>query len=147
MKLNHPKSKMAFEPSPGWFLGPFDIYDREESLGEKLNEYDPLESNQLQNLFDEYFFKECGYATKHKAAMVKCLVEALSEDAYDFSIHLPNYEDEENYFFLPSSWEFSRPRYIFEQAYIASVRHWGNELKETGLELPDAKQLGIGKCS
>jgi len=151
MELNHPNSTMTFDPNPGWFLGPFDIYDREDSLGENLNKYDPLEPDQLQKLFDEYFFnhidKEHGYTVEHKAAIVNCLIEALNKDTYDFSQHLPNYEDEENYFFLPSNWEFPRPRYIFEQAYMASARHWGKELKEVGLKLPDSNMVGIRECS
>jgi hypothetical protein len=39
--LMHPFLDVPYNPSLGHFLGGFDIYDREESLGIELSEYDP----------------------------------------------------------------------------------------------------------
>ena len=60
MTLLYPDSDIPFHPNPGWFLGAFNCYDREETLGETLNRYDPLDPAQLQALYDAYVFDEFG---------------------------------------------------------------------------------------
>lgn len=149
MKLKYPNSSLDFKPSLGWFLGAFDVYDREETLGEKLDRVDPLDPVQLQQLFDQFVFAHIdeahGYTAEHKAEIVKCLVAALRKETYDFSAHLPDYEDGANDFFLPSSWAFPRPRYVFEQAYLATVRHWLLELEDVGFVFPSINELGISE--
>ena len=52
MTLLYPDSDIPFHPNPGWFLGAFNCYDREETLGETLNRYDPLDPVQLQALYE-----------------------------------------------------------------------------------------------
>ncbi len=42
MKLKWPNSDIDFDVHLRFFLGCFDIYDREETLGEYLNQFNPL---------------------------------------------------------------------------------------------------------
>ena len=151
MKLKFPNSTVDFEPTLSLFLGPFDIYDREETLGETLNKYDPLDPKQLQKLFNKYIFSRFddkhGYTIEHRVLIVKSLIETLDDQHYDFSKYFPDYEDDDNYFYLPWTWSFPRPRYFFEQAYIAVVRHWGQEFEGYDMVLPEQQWLTRSKSS
>ncbi|MFB2735381.1 hypothetical protein [Shewanella mangrovisoli] len=146
MTLLHPDSDIPFHPNPGWFLGAFNCYDREETLGETLNRYDPLDPAQLQGLYDAYVFDEfneqSGFTSAHRAAMATNLIAALSETKHDFAAYLAIDESEEEWCF-PSEWAFPEPRYPFEQAYLALLRHWGMELTAMGIALPCPSLLGI----
>lgn len=55
MRLKHVNSSADFIVGPEDFLNCFDVSDREETLGEELNQFDPNKSGQLKNLFDRYF--------------------------------------------------------------------------------------------
>lgn len=92
MTLLYPDSDIPFHPNPGWFLGAFNCYDREETLGETLNRYDPLDPAQLQGLYDAYVFDEfgeqSGFTSAHRAAMATNLIAALSETKHDFAAYL-----------------------------------------------------------
>ena len=146
MTLLHPDSDIPFHPNPGWFLGAFNCYDREETLGATLNRYDPLDSAQLQALYDAYVFDEfseqSGFTSAHRVAMATNLIAALSETKHDFTDYLAIDESEEEWCF-PSAWVFPKPRYPFEQAYLALLRHWGRELTAIGIALPSPSLLGI----
>jgi hypothetical protein len=146
MSLLFPDSDIPFHPNPGWFLGAFNCYDREETLGETLNRYDPLDPAQLQALYDAYVFDEfseqSGFTSAHRVAMATNLIAALSETKHDFAAYLAIDESEEEWCF-PSEWVFPKPRYPFEQAYIALLRHWGAELTAIGIALPSPSLLGI----
>ncbi|MEL4272105.1 hypothetical protein [Shewanella xiamenensis] len=146
MTLFYPDSDIPFYPNPGWFLGAFNCYDREETLGEILNRYDPLDPAQLQALYDAYVFDEygeqLGFTSAHRAAIATNLIAALSEIKHDFAAYLAIDESEEEWCF-PSVWAFPRPRYSFEQAYLALLRHWGVELTAIGIALPSPSLLGI----
>ncbi|WLG93724.1 hypothetical protein [Pseudomonas sp. FP198] len=39
--LIDPGTRLPYTPTPSYFLGCLDIYDREETLGEELQKYDP----------------------------------------------------------------------------------------------------------
>jgi hypothetical protein len=144
MKLKFPNSTVDFDITPSIFLGGFDVYDREEDLGEHLNEYDPNNSSNLQELFDVYFFKQrhksIGFTIEHKIEITKMLGAALSQQAHDFGQY---FSSEDDYFFLPSEWKVSDPKQFFIQAYIGIMRNWGKELKQVGIQLLDVKQLGV----
>lgn len=146
MTLLYPDSDIPFHPNPGWFLGAFNCYDREETLGETLNRYDPLDPAQLQALYDAYVFDELseqqGFTSAHRAAMAMNLIAALSETKHDFAAYLAIDESEEEWCF-PSVWVFPKPRYPFEQAYIALLRQWGAELTAIGIALPCPSILDI----
>ena len=58
MSLKHINSSADFIVDPRDFLNCFDVYDREETLGEELNQFDPNEQVQLEDLFERYFFVE-----------------------------------------------------------------------------------------
>ena len=145
MHLTHPKSELDFRPSPIFFLGPFDVYDREESLGAELDSYDPNSRSDQQRLFDQYVFPRWtalyGYTLSHRLALAKTLIYSLQDANYNFSALI---EDSSEHFCLPSSWIIKDPREFFCSAYVALLRHWRTELQQAGHHLPEAKDLQGG---
>jgi hypothetical protein len=142
--LNHPQSNIQFKATPAFFIGPFDVYDREESIGRDLNTYDPNDPVQLQRLFDVYFFPswtENGATVAHKRALAEALIAALRDPHYNFADLL---KDDSDHFSLPSTWEFRDPRQFFYGAYLALVFHWSDELLAAGFSLPVAEGLRYG---
>src|SRR5690606_36752113 len=87
MNQTHPNSNRAFKPSQAFFLGEFDIYDREESLGVYLIKVDPNDRNQVLLLSEQLFFNGArvkSLTVEHNKVLFELLVEALGELDYDF---------------------------------------------------------------
>jgi hypothetical protein len=147
MTLKFPQSNIPFEPNPRYFIGGFDVYDREESLGAQLNGFDPNDAAQAQYLLDKYIFPRFtsvrGYTAEHRKALADALLSVLSDRDYCFDALL---EDNHNEcFYLPSDWKIRDPREFFLQVYQAVVRHWHIELESVGVELPKADDLTANK--
>lgn len=135
MSLKFPDSDIDFEVTPAFFLGDFDIFDREESLGEYLNNFDPNDKNQLQFLLDEKFFRGARllkFTEPHKYKLMKTLEESLSDSDFDFDAVL-NGEDE--YFCLPGSWNIKNPRDFFNLIYDEMFTRWGENLIIQGYDI------------
>jgi hypothetical protein len=56
MTLKIPGTNFDFIVSPAYFLAEFDIYDREEDLGEELNRFDP--NNSSKTNVDSHFLNQ-----------------------------------------------------------------------------------------
>jgi len=56
MDLKFPQSDIDFIITPAYFLGDFDVYDREESLGEYLSKFNPNNFEDLSLILEEKFF-------------------------------------------------------------------------------------------
>jgi hypothetical protein len=148
LKLKYPESNVDFDVTPSYFIGDFDIYDREDSLGEYLNKFDPNDKKQLQALLIERFFKGPRVAkltVEHKAELMKVLIESLKSDDFDFDSILTQDREPGDYFELPWDWDFERPRYYFEEVYRLAIEFWGNEILESGVKLPALVELKIPK--
>lgn len=142
-QLNFPNSDVEFTASPALFLGPFDVYDREDSLGQDLNAYDPNDPAQLRQLLDVYFFPAWAVnvvTVAHKLAIASSLTAALQEPNYNFSSF---FENDDGYFSLPSAWDIRDPRQFFYGVFLALIAHWGEELRAAGHSLPSAEGLGM----
>jgi len=146
MALKYPDSDVDFNVTPAYFLGDFDIYDREESLGEYLNKYDPNDPEQLHKVLLEIFF-EGGRVSKltveHKEVLLKSLSSALKDENYNFQELVSHENDFDDCFNLPHEWDFSRPRFFFEEVYRMAVNLWGNELRDNGFIPLDFREVGV----
>ncbi len=61
MTLKIPGTNFDFIVSPAYFLAEFDVYDREEDLGEELNRFDPNNSSDLKKpIADSHFSSNAG---------------------------------------------------------------------------------------
>ena len=52
--LIDPGTEQPYIPTPSYFLGCFDIYDREETLGEELEKYDTNNAIDRERLILKY---------------------------------------------------------------------------------------------
>jgi hypothetical protein len=81
--LIDPGTDQPYIPTPSYFLGCFDVYDREETLGEELEKYDPNNPVDRKELIIKYCLAG-GRSHRHRLLLYKCLEEALQNKNYDF---------------------------------------------------------------
>ena len=126
--LLHLGSHIEFTPSPAFLLAPFNIYDREESLGLELAAYDPNDPEQLRQLLNLHFFplwNQGAWTAAHKVALSHALHSALQNPQYDFASLLE--DDDNDCFYLPGSWHIQNPRQFFLSAHAAMQAHLDEE--------------------
>lgn len=123
--LKHPKSDVNFVVSPGYFIGDFDVYDREETLGVRLVQFDPNDEDQMRSAMDEFFFagaRVSRLTAEHKAELLRVLASALEDGSYEFD-SLVGYDLGDG-FSLPAEWEIRDARKFFSQIYRLAVERW-----------------------
>ncbi len=137
MRLKHINSSADFIVDPKDFLNCFDVYDREETLGEELNQFDPNEQVQLEDLFERYFF--CGgilaLTPAHKVELVRVLKDALDNKYFDFSEIFHADHDAPDTIYLPTAWNIDNPRGFFENIYRIVVERWKEDLISAGIDI------------
>jgi len=136
MNLKHLDTDIDFVVTPAAFLGVFDIYDREETWGAYLDQFD--------GLLEKYFFNDgrvLRFTVDHKIEMIKVLINALTDKKFNFDALLVNDEDPYDTFSLPYNWEFTRFRFYFEEVYKLAYKYWGNEIKEAGFDIPNVEDI------
>jgi hypothetical protein len=85
-----------------YFLGCFDIYDREEALGEELDGFDPNDPVDRKELILKYCLpKKRSY--RKRLLLYKCSEESLQDKNYDFQ-SLLKYDPEAHSSF-PDGWD------------------------------------------
>ena len=144
LKLTYPNTNVPFNPSPMYFLGEFDVYDREESLEDYLNQFDPNDRAEVNGLLRELFFqgaREKTLTLAHKAVLVETLLGALRDSNYDF-LSVPQPEEDDT-FCLPFDWEVEDGRLFLEEAYRLAIEFWKVELRDLGVLLPSLSELEI----
>jgi hypothetical protein len=136
MYLHHPRSTVPFVPSPRFVLGPFDIYDREETLGALLDPWDPNDPMQLETLLDLHFFpwiaEDHGYTVAHRSALVASVQGALADPNFDYPSLLKPPPDQPE-FSLPPSWSLLDPKRFLAAAYEILLKRWGEEFEQNGI--------------
>jgi hypothetical protein len=132
--LKHPFLSTDYEPKLQYFLGPFDTYDCEESLGEDLERYDINKPGDREALINAYIIdKSTDLNYRHRKSLVDILSAALQEDSYDFSTIL--IQKPESYCTLPSGWDtMENPRAFFEDIYRLTKEGWKDDLQKASLE-------------
>ena len=123
--LKHPKSDVNFVVSPGYFIGDFDVYDREETVGVRLAQIDPNDEDQMRSAMYDFFFAGARVSmltAEHKAELLRVLASALEDGNYEFD-SLVRY-DLGHGFSLPAEWEIRDTRKFFSQIYRLAVQRW-----------------------
>jgi len=126
--LKMPNTDIDFIVTPEYFLSPFDIYDREESLGVELNKFDPNDINDLKFLFEKYVFSGVivdQFQEEHKLKIINTLSDILESAEINFVEIIESLQDLDNPIFLPSNWVFEEPKLFFEEAYNVATSLWG----------------------
>ena len=122
--LTFPESCVPFNPSPAYLVGPFDVYDREETLGRELGVYDPNRPDHLHELLERYVFPRwemIGFTANHRNAIKASIGAALSDPNHDFSRYLQDHDG----VCLPATWRIKDSRQFFLNAHAAVCRRWG----------------------
>lgn len=125
MNLKYPDSEVKFKVTPSFFLGGFNVYDREESLENKLNLYNPNNPVHLKKLMQEYFFNTKRIERldqTHKEELKRVLLTALESPEFNFESLLE--DNDEECFYLPSAWNIENPRRFFETIYEILREQW-----------------------
>lgn len=131
-----PDSGTPYIPTLYYFLGAFDIYDREETLGEELSQYDPNIPSDRETLVKNYCLPRYkNYSYKKKYLLFACLENALSDNEYNFQKIFEDNPEECNS--LPSYWdEMENPRAFFENIYRILKDDWEADILKASKEDP-----------
>ncbi|MGF6151506.1 hypothetical protein [Pseudomonas fluorescens] len=130
--LIDPGTGKPYLPTPSYFLGCFDIYDREETLGEELEKFDPNNPADREELILKYSLPR-KRTYRQRFLLYKCLEEALQNEDYDFESLLAH--DPESYSSFPDGWdEMENPRGFFEDIYRLASEAWKDDLHKASLE-------------
>lgn len=126
--LMHPYLDVLYAPQLKHFLGGFDIYDREESLGVELSEYDPeCHSDRADLIYRFVAGRFAGLSYRHKFVLLSVLEKALDGEASKFFEVFKH--DPFSHTLLPYGWnELKDPRGFFEHVYLILCEIWGDEL-------------------
>ena len=127
-----PGTGQPYIPTPSYFLGCFDIYDREETLGEELEGFDPNDPTDREELILKYCLpRKRSY--RQRFLLYKCLEEALQDRNYDFQSLLKY--DPEAYSSFPDGWdEMKNTRAFFEDIFRLATVVWEDDLQKASLE-------------
>ncbi|WP_367372344.1 hypothetical protein [Pseudomonas lini] len=130
--LIDPGSGQPYIPALSYFLGCFDIYDREETLGEELEEFDPNDPSDREELILKYCLpRKRSY--RQRFLLYKCLEEALQDKNYDFQSLLKY--DPEAYSSFPDGWdEMKNARAFFEDIFRLATVVWKDDLQKASFE-------------
>lgn len=132
--LMHPFLEVPYNPLLGHFLGGFDIYDREESLGVELSAYDPGCPSDREFLISKFIIKRfAGLSYRHKFVLFFVLSEALDGDSSAFSKIFEH--DLKAHSLLPVGWsEMIDPKAFFEDIHLKLSEAWCDELYKASQE-------------
>ena len=132
--LKHPYLNVPYSPRLEHFLGGFDIYDREESLGVALSAYDPDCPSDRDFLISQFVVKRfAGLSYRHKFVLCSVLGEALDGDPSVFSKVLEH--DPMSHSLLPEGWnEMKDSRAFFEDVYNKLSEVWVDDLYKASQE-------------
>jgi hypothetical protein len=127
-----PDTQQPYIPTPSYFLGCFDIYDREETLGEELERFEPNDPTDREELILKYCLpRKRSY--RQRFLLYKCLEEALQDKNYDFQSLLKY--DPEAYSSFPDGWdEMKDTRAFFEDIFRLATVEWKDDLQKASLE-------------
>jgi hypothetical protein len=148
MSESSPESTGDLRPTLYTLVSIFDVYDREDSLGESLNKYNPNDSEQLRGLFHELYLSNASVdkvSTNYKLRILTVLQNALADPTFDFDRILDRYNLAEQYISLPTRWSNINARAFFEQAYLSVYGKWAAEVVASGHSIPSPTQLGINE--
>lgn len=127
-----PDTQQPYIPTPSCFLGCFDIYDREETLGEELEKFNPNDPSDREELILKYCLVR-NRTYRHRFLLCKCLEKALENKNYDFQ-SLFKYDPEAHSSF-PCGWdEMENTRDFFEDIYRWATIEWKEDLLKASLE-------------
>ncbi|WP_455883644.1 hypothetical protein [Pseudomonas putida] len=133
--LFHPSSEhIPFNASLYYFVGIFDIYDREETKGVELSRYDPNKKEDRERLIRKYCldpYEKLSY--RHRYKLIENLSLALNTENFNFQSFFEDDPDE----YSTMAWdetEIDDPRGFFDDIYRLANEAWKDDLQKASLE-------------
>ena len=135
--LFHPCSEsIPFDASLRYFVGAFDIYDREETKGKELYAYNPNNEEDREHLIIKYCLDpHTRYSYRHKYKLIENLVTALNTENFDFGSFFEDDPDEHSSMAWDET-EIADPRGFFADIYRLANEVWKEDLQKASLEDP-----------
>lgn len=132
--LRDPFVNEKFVPDLMWFIGGFNVYDREESLGMELEGYDPNDKNDRAELIRKYGLDLDFLSYRHKFLLVESLAEKLTDKTFDFQ-NLFEIDEREASSWPRGEWyELENPRDFLQDVYMLAQEVWSEDLLKASLE-------------
>jgi hypothetical protein len=127
-----PGTMKPYVPTPAYFLACFDIYDREETLGEELEKFNPDDPVDREELIRKYCLP-MNRSYMHRFLMMRSLKQALQEESYDFDSFFQY--DPEAYSSFPDGWdEMKSSRNFFQDIFRLASIEWRDDLQKAEIE-------------
>ena len=132
--LRDPFLDEEFDPDLMWFIGVFNVYDREETLGEELEIFDPNDENDRSVLIRKYSLDKSYMSYRHKFVLVQSLASKLSDQNYNFQSLFEIDESETSSWPRGEWYELADPRGFFEHVYVLAQEVWKEDLSKACFE-------------
>ncbi|OPA89328.1 hypothetical protein BFW87_22810 [Pseudomonas fluorescens] len=132
--LKDPFLNEPFDPSLKWFIGAFDIYDREHDLGKELEKYNPNEKVDREKLIKTHALSVHCLSYRHKYALIEALKHSLDNEAYDFQGLFEIDENEAASWPRREWYELESPRDFLKDVYHLAKIIWKDDLQKASLE-------------
>ncbi|EJM16076.1 hypothetical protein PMI22_04018 [Pseudomonas sp. GM21] len=134
MSLRDPFSNEEFQPGLMWFIGVFDVYDREETRGSELEVYNPNDRFDRAELIKRYSLNLGYLSYRHKLVLLDFLAEKLSDASYDFQ-SLFDIDEEDAGSWPRGEWyTLEDPRGFLQDVYLLAQEAWKEDLLRASLE-------------
>lgn len=132
--LKDPFLKKPFEPGLMWFIGVFDVYDREETRGVELGAYNPNESGDREVLIRKYCLNLPYLSYRHRLVLLEYLKVKLEDPTYDFQL-LFEIDPCEAASWPRGEWDsLDDPRGFFLGIYKLAIEVWKLDLAKAASE-------------
>ncbi|WP_434558179.1 hypothetical protein [Pseudomonas sp. Z4-20] len=134
--LKHPFLKEKFVPDLMWFVGQFDVYDREETRGATLEVYNPDDESDRWELINRYGLDlEC-LSYRHKYVLVSFLEDKLKDPNFDFQSVFDIDEDCAGSWPRGEWYNLKNPKNFFRDVWVLAKEKWKEDIHKASLEDP-----------
>ncbi|WP_085631328.1 hypothetical protein [Pseudomonas sp. R16(2017)] len=134
MKLRDPFLNEIFEPSLMWFIDVFDIYDREETLGQELEIYNPNDESDREILITKYSLNMSYLSYRHKFMLIHNLRKKLDIKDYNFRTVFEINEDEAASWPREEWYGLESVRAFFQEIHNLAQTVWASDLEKATAE-------------
>jgi hypothetical protein len=133
--LFHPSSEhIPFDADLNYFVGAFDIYDREKTKGKVLACFNPNEHKDRETLILDHCLDPLNKLSyRHRYKLVANLLRALNTEDFHFAYY---FEDDPDAY-SKMAWdetEIADPRGFFADIYRLAIEVWKDDLRKASLE-------------
>ncbi|WP_232917018.1 MULTISPECIES: hypothetical protein [Pseudomonas] len=134
--LKNPFLDVEFVPDLMWFIGQFDVYDREETKGAELAVYNPDDECDREKLIVKYGLDLKCLSYRHKFVLVRFLGEKLDDPNFDFQSLFEIGEDCAGSWPRGEWYNLQNPKGFLQDVYVNAKKVWKKDLEKAALEDP-----------